>query len=428
MSTPVIRVNGLSKRYHIGVRHRQETLYDRIASLITAPVSRLRSFGRSSHKEEDSIWALNDVSFEVAPGEIVGIIGRNGAGKSTLLKILTRITEPTRGRAEIRGRVGSLLEVGTGFHPELTGRENIYLSGAILGMTSKGITRQLDEIIAFAGIETFIDTPVKRYSSGMYVRLGFAIAAYLQPEVLLIDEVLAVGDVEFQRKCLGKMNDVAKSGRTILLVSHNMSAVQRLCHRAIYLVGGEVAKDGPADEVVSQYVYADMETDANESGIWEYASLTRPGGKSVRINQIRLLSEKGVSQATFRIDESIAIKIVYELVESVSNFHFYARIYRQDGTLAFCTADWDGGEVESNQRTPGVYAIRFTIPAHLLNTGSYSLELLGIIPSVDTFFECSNIIHWSIDPHGGAGGIESVNRPGICRPLLGWSETPPAES
>jgi lipopolysaccharide transport system ATP-binding protein len=272
MSDIAIRCEGLGKRYRIGERERYTALRDVIMDGVTSPFRKLRStFSRNGHSngngngppdsqceirnpQSDLFWALKDVSFEVKRGEVVGIIGRNGAGKSTLLKILSRITAPTEGQVEVKGRVGSLLEVGTGFHPELTGRENIYLNGAILGMKRTEINRKFDEIVAFAEIEKFIDTPVKRYSSGMYVRLAFAVAAHLEPEILLVDEVLAVGDAQFQKKCLGKMDDVAKEGRTVLFVSHNMVAVQNLCSKGLLLVEGSVAQLGSADEAVRDYL------------------------------------------------------------------------------------------------------------------------------------------------------------------------------
>jgi lipopolysaccharide transport system ATP-binding protein len=258
VSDVAIRVEHLSKQYRIGKKQeRYYTLRDTIADAFTAPLRWVRSRrngGSPNGGEEDTIWALKDVSFEVKHGEVVGIIGRNGAGKSTLLKILSRITEPTEGRVEIHGRVASLLEVGTGFHPELTGRENIYLNGAILGMSKAEIDRKFDEIVEFAEIEKFIDTPVKRYSSGMYVRLAFAVAAHLEPEILLVDEVLAVGDAAFQKKCLGKMGDVAKAGRTVLFVSHNMAAVEGLCERAVLLDQGRVELSGDPATVIAAYL------------------------------------------------------------------------------------------------------------------------------------------------------------------------------
>lgn len=254
MSEPAIRVENLSKQYHIGEKERYRTLRESLLNAVKGPIERLRRFGRSSGHEDNTIWALKDVSFELQPGEVLGIIGPNGAGKSTLLKILSKITEPTRGRAVINGRVGSLLEVGTGFHSELTGRENVYLSGAILGMRRDEIDSKFDEIVAFSGVEKYIDTPVKRYSSGMRVRLGFAVAAHLDPEILLIDEVLAVGDAEFRKKCLGKMDDVARGGRTVLFVSHNMAAITGLCSRAALLNRGKLAAMGPAEEITQQYL------------------------------------------------------------------------------------------------------------------------------------------------------------------------------
>ncbi|MEX1245573.1 MAG: ABC transporter ATP-binding protein [Thermoanaerobaculia bacterium] len=252
MSDIAVRVQGLAKEYHIGIRtERYKTLRDSLAALASAPARWLR---RRHGAGDERFWALRDVSFDVHAGEVVGIVGRNGAGKSTLLKILARITEPTSGSAEIHGRVGSLLEVGTGFHPELTGRENIFLNGAILGMRRAEIDRKFDEIVAFSEVEKFIDTPVKRYSSGMYLRLAFAVAAHLEPEILLVDEVLAVGDADFQKKCLGKMGDVAREGRTVLFVSHNMAAVQALCSRAILLRQGAVALDGSTGDVLREYL------------------------------------------------------------------------------------------------------------------------------------------------------------------------------
>jgi len=250
MANTSIQVENLSKMYNIGLaQQRHDTLRDQLVELISAPFRK-----RGKDGEDGIFWALRDVSFEVMQGEVLGIIGRNGAGKSTLLKLLSRITEPTSGRAVINGRVGSLLEVGTGFHPELTGRENVFLNGAILGMHRSEINQKFDEIVAFAEIDKFLDTPVKRYSSGMYVRLAFAVAAHLEPEILLVDEVLAVGDIEFQKKCLGKMDDVAKLGRTVLFVSHNMNAIQRLCSQTIFIDKGELVEKGLTRDVVSGYI------------------------------------------------------------------------------------------------------------------------------------------------------------------------------
>lgn len=271
MSDPIIRVEGLGKKYRL--HHEAKERYTALRDVIARRVKRLfqPGAGIQAHpaSSDEDFWALKDVSFDVQPGEVLGIIGRNGAGKSTLLKILARITEPTTGRITLNGRVASLLEVGTGFHPELTGRENIFLNGAILGMTKAEIRAKFDEIVAFSEVERFLDTPVKRYSSGMYVRLAFGVAAHLEPEILVVDEVLAVGDAEFQRKCLGKMQDVAKSGRTVLFVSHNMSAVLNLCSRAVLLTSGQVQNQGNVSSMVSEYL-----------AIRERASRFSPQGKS----------------------------------------------------------------------------------------------------------------------------------------------------
>ena len=254
MGDVAIRIENLSKRYHIGARQVRSSFRETVIGALKAPIRRIRSFGRSSDREEDAIWALRDVSLDVPHGQVLGLIGPNGAGKSTLLKILSRITEPTSGRASIHGRVASLLEVGTGFHPELTGRENTFLSGAILGMSKQEITRKFDEIVEFSGVEKFIDTPVKRYSSGMKVRLGFAVAAHLEPEILLVDEVLSVGDAAFRKKCMSKMGSVAAKGRTVVLVSHDLGVISTLCERAILLENGSISRSGDAAEVVQQYL------------------------------------------------------------------------------------------------------------------------------------------------------------------------------
>ena len=282
MTDRVIQVEHLSKRYRIGLPPRRVAGYKAVLHALKQPFRYLASTLREA-REEEIIWALKDVSFEVAQGEVVGIIGKNGAGKSTLLKILSRITEPTEGRALIRGRVGSLLEVGTGFHPELTGRENIYLNGSVLGMKKAEIERKFDEIVEFSGVRKFLDTQVKRYSSGMSVRLAFSVAAHLQPEILLVDEVLAVGDAAFQKKCLGKMGDVAAQGRTVLFVSHNMVAVQNLCHRVILLDGGGIADEGRPDQVVSRYLPRDQDGARERS----WPDLTSaPGNEFVRLRRV----------------------------------------------------------------------------------------------------------------------------------------------
>jgi lipopolysaccharide transport system ATP-binding protein len=289
MSDTVIRIENLGKQYHIGeLQARYKTIRESLTEAAQAPFRRLASVirGHSSAVSNETIWALKNVSFEAKRGEVLGVIGHNGAGKTTLLKILSRITEPTEGYAEIRGRLGSLLEVGTGFHPELTGRENIYLNGAILGMKRVEIERKFDEIVAFSEIEKFIDTPVKHYSSGMYVRLAFAVAAHLEPEILLVDEVLAVGDMAFQNKCLGKMNNVAGEGRTVFFVSHNMAVVQSLCSRVVLVDGGRIIADGDPLPMIEQY---SSQVQAG-NGIFDLTNHSRSGGDGrVRIEQLRII-------------------------------------------------------------------------------------------------------------------------------------------
>jgi lipopolysaccharide transport system ATP-binding protein len=337
MSDTVIKVEGLSKLYCIGHREEYHTLRDTIAksfskslrlfkrssSLGNSQLSALSSSSReslsalSSPLSADTIWALKDVSFSIKRGEVVGIIGRNGAGKSTLLKILSRITEPTEGHAEIRGRVGSLLEVGTGFHPELSGRENIYLNGAILGMKKVEIAHKFDEIVAFAEVEKFIDTPVKHYSSGMYVRLAFAVAAHLEPEILLVDEVLAVGDAAFQKKCLGKMGDVAKEGRTVLFVSHNMAAVLGLCERAILLDLGRAIIDGYSREVVDQY----LQTIDQKANLSLNERADREGTQILKFTSFELRNSKGSAISFVRSGQDIIIALKYRSNDNLRNVH-----------------------------------------------------------------------------------------------------------
>jgi lipopolysaccharide transport system ATP-binding protein len=306
--TPAIRIESIGKRYRVRgpeASRTYQTLRESLTNWAKSPFQR-----RSVASEE--FWALRDVSFEVQPGEVVGIIGRNGAGKSTLLKVLSRITRPTTGRVELHGRVGSLLEVGTGFHPELTGRENVYLNGSILGMSRKEIERRFDEIVAFAEVERFLDTPVKRYSSGMYVRLAFAVAAHLDPEVLIIDEVLAVGDADFQKKCLDKLNSVGRSGRTVLFVSHNMAAVERLCNRGVLIAGGRTVAQGTAAAVVSEY--RNQQPVTRNSAIDLGTHPARKGGRFPRLRQL-VVSSRGSERASVRMGESLELTIEYDCGE-----------------------------------------------------------------------------------------------------------------
>ncbi len=369
MDDAVIRVNGLGKRYQIGLaQDRHDTLRDAVMARLRTPFFGLRRKGTG--QTENLIWALKEVSFDVKRGEVLGIIGRNGAGKTTLLKVLSRITKPTQGTADIYGRVGSLLEVGTGFHAELTGRENIYLNGAILGMKRTEINRKFDEIVAFSEIEKFLDTPVKRYSSGMYVRLAFSVAAHLEPDILLIDEVLAVGDVAFQRKCLEKMEAVAGRGRTVLFVSHNMRAVKSLCHSAIVLEGGEIAFRGPVDEAIGEYLNIVM-------GEGERGKLD-PGMRQVNtgelwIDQIDLVNGNGQSVSQLRIASNCAIIIRFKVRKRVQNIRIGLGFNTLDGARIATLHHTDEGQALFSGE-PGFYEMILKLKNPLLS-GSYTLSV-----------------------------------------------------
>jgi lipopolysaccharide transport system ATP-binding protein len=342
MDDPAIVVEGLGKEYCIGsAAPSYSALRDQVADVFAAPFRRLNSALRRTKdsqglRDETLFWALKDVSFEVKRGEVVGLIGRNGAGKSTLLKILSRITEPTTGFAKINGRVGALLEVGTGFHPELTGRENIYLNGAILGMKRAEIVRHFDEIVAFSEVEKFIDTPVKRYSSGMHLRLAFAVAAHLEPEILFVDEVLAVGDAAFQKKCLGKMDNVAKQGRTVLFVSHNMGAVSGLCSRGIWVDRGQIAEDGPVNKVVSRYL-----NDSNQ-GFSHFAPGRDLVRAELRIVSVRILDESHHPTIEVRADKPLTIRIDYFAPKRIARPSFWIKIVSQHGGCFVASMLLDG--------------------------------------------------------------------------------------
>ena len=366
-----IRIENLSKAYRIGLkREKRKTLMGAVGSLIRSPFENYRNLRKLSKFDDvqkdhaasqpsDVLWALRDVSFEVKHGEVLGIIGRNGAGKSTLLKILSRITEPTRGRAEVYGRVGSLLEVGTGFHPDLTGRENIYLNGTMLGMTKKEVDRKFDEIVAFSGVETFIDTPVKRYSSGMWVRLAFSVAAHLEPEILVIDEVLAVGDMNFQKRCLGKMGEVAQQGRTVLFVSHNMAAVVQLCQRGIVLAGGELRFDATSSQSVDFYVrsnYANEEDASRTDKIASFADLRVNGSVTPTIGWAEPFNVSVILRGA--VDEKLLIALILEDAAGTRIFH----------------DRWTTNDI-SKEASDRAHAIEASVPNLFLAPGLYSVFL-----------------------------------------------------
>lgn len=368
--TAMIEVENLSKRYRRGGQDRvYRTFREDLMGLMTRP------FRRRRKKAADTFWALRDVSFQVNEGEVVGIIGKNGAGKSTLLKILSRITQPTEGRARLYGRVGSLLEVGTGFHPELTGNENIYLSGTILGMRRAEVRSRFDEIVAFAEIEDFLDTPVKHYSSGMYVRLAFAVAAHLDPEILLVDEVLAVGDMEFQKKCLGKMSEVAEGGRTVVLVSHNMNAIKRLCQRAIWLKDGKIGLQGTADECVTRY-FGGGGQDAARKEFTPHLHLANK--MPVALVAVQISDAEGRLKQTYSARECIQVQIEWILHERLYKPRIGFILYTTDGMPVLTSMD--AGSWSEEWLEPGKYVSRCTIMGQLLNEGSYMLEFSGDVP------------------------------------------------
>lgn len=373
---PIIRVENLSKQYRIGAqRLPYRTLRE---TLTTAARKPLNWFNGNGHSEENTIWALRDVSFEVMPGEVVGVIGRNGAGKSTLLKLLSRITEPTTGRIDLYGRVGSLLEVGTGFHAELTGRENIYLNGAILGMNRSEISQKLDEIIAFAEIEKFIDTPVKHYSSGMYMRLAFAVAAHLEPEVLVIDEVLAVGDSEFQKKCLGKMDDIAKQGRTVLFVSHNMAAVQSLCVSGILLSSGKISNADSIQKVVREYL-ADQNT---SDGSAILSSCARSGNGQGRITDVKISNpDTSDGQPSSGCRLKFEFTILNTTKQTLGNFDLGFSLHdKYQSGLGLLYSSYTGSFLDLH---PGQNKIEFVMTTPLLVVGNYYLGCRLVRRSVE---------------------------------------------
>jgi lipopolysaccharide transport system ATP-binding protein len=391
-----MRVNGLGKRYRIGARQaRPDQLRDRIAGAASAAFGRIFD-RRQVSAEETTLWALHDVSFDVAPGEVLGIIGGNGAGKSTLLKILSRITEPTEGNAQVYGRVGSLLEVGTGFHPELTGRENIFLNGAILGMRRTEVARKFDEIVAFAGVDRFIDTAVKYYSSGMYVRLAFAVAAHMEPEILIVDEVLAVGDVHFQKKCIGKMDDVSRQGRTILFVSHNLDALQRLCSRGVLLDRGRIAADGPIDEVVGKYRVSDTVTE----GLGVFNPTSRRGRGWAQITDVRLVTAEGFRTGTRAADQDLVFEVEIATCASDSarlrGLVVELVVSSEDGRPLCSVMNVDDGGIELPDAS--ACTVRATIAAPTFVPGVYRLRVFLGIPHLQHVDEIDDAMEFEILP------------------------------
>jgi lipopolysaccharide transport system ATP-binding protein len=422
MSEIAIYAKNLGKRYRLGQREPYKTLRDVVTDAFTAPFRRWRkqnfSISESAFRDpkSDHIWALKDVSFEIKQGEVVGIIGRNGAGKSTLLKILSRTVEPTEGYAEIYGRVGSLLEVGTGFHPELTGRENIYLNAGILGMKKREIDRKFDEIVAFSEIEKFLDTAVKHYSSGMYVRLAFAVAAHLEPEILLVDEVLAVGDAAFQKKCLGKMGEVAKGGRTVLFVSHNLRAIERLCSTSILLDQSRITHTGPTLGVINAYLGFASRLIAE----WKRTAKL-PWPEDVAFQGVRTIDSEKHPVGLFSGDQPIGIEIEYVVLRPLPACQIGVRINNQEGVTIMSTAEHDQYNVASMRKEPGRYRCYFEIPGRLLPPGNYSLFVAAHAPMQKIFEVLEDIVTFNVSETGSLAVLDG--RLGFLTPSIPWQVT-----
>jgi lipopolysaccharide transport system ATP-binding protein len=420
MEPVVVRVENVSKRYRIGALHPgYNSFREVLAGAVAARLRRLKRGGENGRGE--TLWALSDVNLEVRRGEILGIVGRNGAGKSTLLKILSRITRPTTGEVEIYGRVGSLLEVGTGFHPDLTGRENIYLNGAILGMRKVEIESKFDEIVAFSELERFVETPVKFYSSGMYVRLAFSVAAHLEPEVLIMDEVLAVGDMAFQQKCLDKMHEIRRQGRTIFFVSHNLPAVTRLCKRAVLLEAGRLVAEGPPHEVVNRYLSSSWKAGAERA--WN-DTRDAPGDAAVRLRRVRVCDDHGQTAAAVDVRRPTRIVITYDVLEDGHALTPVVELYNEEGTEVFSTHD-TGEEWRRRARARGRYTSVVTLPGNLLAEGSLiaHVSIMSHFPSTILHARAKNAVAFQVlDEPGGisARGDYVGPMPGVVRPLLEW--------
>jgi lipopolysaccharide transport system ATP-binding protein len=410
-----ITIDGLSKRYRIGeLKAAYGTLRDSVAHWV-------KRTSHIEHERRKEIWALRDVSLEIEEGEVVGLIGRNGAGKSTLLKLLTRITTPTAGTAELRGRVGSLLEVGTGFHPELTGRENIFLNGSILGMKRREINTKLSEIVEFAGVGEFLDTPVKRYSSGMHVRLAFSVAAHLEPEILLVDEVLAVGDAEFQKRCLGRMEDLNSSGRTIVFVSHNMQTISQLCDRAVLLDHGRVAADGRSSEVVAQY----LQEHSGTSAVIVWSDVEAPGDAIARLRSVRVVRRDGSIAEVADVREPVGVEVGFTVLSDGAVIAPKIKLVDGQGQVAFNALDTS--ERWHEPTPPGDYVTTAWIPGNLLNEGLMLVDAAVVALGTTRFHHHAGTraaVSFHVqDPGEGdsARGLFLGQWKGAVRPLLSWT-------
>jgi lipopolysaccharide transport system ATP-binding protein len=421
MST-VIKVEHLSKKYKLGSVG-TETLAEEIRgvwnNLIGKPEEEIDFY---DNPQKGKIhWALRDVNFEVKDGEVLGIIGKNGAGKSTLLKVLSKVTAPTSGLVKVKGRIASLLEVGTGFHPELTGKENIYLNGAILGMTRAEVNKKFDEIIDFSGVEKFIDTPVKRYSSGMYVRLAFAVAAHLDPEILIVDEVLAVGDAEFQKKCLGKMQDVSSNqGRTILFVSHNMDAISRLCQKCIYLKSGTVKNIGMTDDIIHEYINVETTTTPSVT----YSNIEKaPGNKLVKLVKAEVVDEQLNVKLNYNIDEPVGVRITFQVFTTTNDLVCGFNLFNQMDLHILSSHDTSNA---GRTYTPGTYSTIVWVPKNFLSEGMHycGVAVMSYKPFTVHLHDVNQIGFNIIDKQDGTTvrGHYAGVFPGVVRPALNWNE------
>lgn len=425
MSNAVIQVDNLSKQYRLGQVGRK-TLHDDVNRWLHKMVGKEDPYlkigeenDRSIKGSSDYVWALRDINFEVKQGEVLGIIGRNGAGKSTLLKILSKVTAPTKGTVKIKGGIASLLEVGTGFHPDLSGRDNIFLNGAILGMTKKEVQTKFNAIVDFSGIERYIDTPVKRYSSGMYVRLAFAVAAHLEPDILIIDEVLAVGDVEFQKKCLGKMKDVSeKEGRTVLFVTHQMDAISRLCEKVIVLKNGNCFYKGDAKDAIKIY----LEKGSNNAAITQW-SKNMPGSSTVKLIEVRLIDEQEQLTDTVAIYQPFFIIVRFKILQDGTSVSAGINLFNEDGIHVFASHDIETAKAK-NKFDKGIYEARVCIPANFLAEGmmNVSVGIMSYDPFVIHVHEKEVVVFSVIDNllANSARGVFGGKFPGVVRPILSW--------
>jgi lipopolysaccharide transport system ATP-binding protein len=421
MSLPAIEARGLGKQYRIGEHliGQYGRLTESLTRLVSSPLRALRGKPAGS-AETDEIWAVRDIDLSVYEGEVMGVVGRNGAGKTTLLKLFSRITEPTEGEAVLRGRVGSLLEVGTGFHAELTGRENVLLSGAILGMSRREILGRFDEIVEFSELQRFMDTPVKRYSSGMYMRLAFAVAAHLEPDILIVDEVLAVGDAAFQRRCLGKMEESAHEGRTVLFVSHNMQAVGTLCQRAVYLENGRVKLIDDAQAVVQDYL-EDVSTLSAECR-WEEGD--RPGDSHARLSAVRVTTGDGKPAVTVFSSQAPVIEIECDIEDAAASLAIGFDLETTAGATVLSGFHTDGGSEPAPRLRRGSWLLRCELPASLLNAGGYTVSPRIGVHGAYQLLRLESVVHFEVVHDASHQAFSGLSRPGTVAPQLSWSLEP----